>query len=177
MLFWGQSKYALFLFQWSDGHLKFDTVTVTIIYSPKSLEQMTIYYLAQNNMMVFNTIFVLNFWFDNKFLDKVISPNFINDWNQLVTWVWHCLFWQLVIAQKRGKVVQILACYLAILWEFFSEYLFEAFVFDLFQFGVYPLLLCVKIEKWYFTSKILLIYCEKNCFSNLEELFQKIWDH
>ena len=152
------------MIRWS---LEFDTVTLTIIYSPKNLKEMPIYHLAQNNMMVFKTIsvllplFVLNFWFDNKFLDKVICPNFINDWNQLVTWVWHCHFWQLFRAQKRSKVVQIIACYLAILCEFFSEYLSEALVFDLFQIGFYPLVLCVKIMKWYFTLKIVLTYCEK----------------
>ena len=156
------------MIRWS---LEFDTVTLTIIYSPKNLKEMPIYYLAQNNMMVFKTIsvllplFVLNFWFDNKFLDKVICPNFINDWNQLVTWAWHYHFWQLFRAQKRSKVVQIIiACYLAILCEFFSEYLSEALVFDLFQIGFYPLVLCVKIMKWYFTLKIVLTYFEKKLF-------------
>ena len=156
------------MIRWS---LEFDTVTLTIIYSPKNLKEMPIYHLAQNNMMVFKTIsvllplFVLNFWFDNKFLDKVICPNFINDWNQLVTWAWHYHFWQLFRAQKRSKVVQIIiACYLAILCEFFSEYLSEALVFDLFQIGFYPLVLCVKIMKWYFTLKIVLTYFEKKLF-------------
>ena len=130
--------------------------------------------------MVFKTIsvllplFVLKFWFDNKFLDKVSSNAQILSTIE-ISWSLGfdtITFDNYLEPKKRGKVVQKLACYLAILCEFFSEYLSEALVFDLFQIGFYPLVLCVKIETWYFTSKIVLTYCEKNCFSNLFKRFE-----
>ena len=157
------------MIRWS---LEFDTVTLTIIYSPKNLKEMPIYHLAQNNMMAFKTIsvllplFVLKFWFDNKFLDKVSSNAQILSTIE-ISWSLGfdtITFDNYLEPKKRGKVVQKLACYLAILCEFFSEYLSEALVFDLFQIGFYPLVLCVKIMKWYFTLKIVLTYCEKKLF-------------